>query len=69
LTASGRAQATRIFAGHKRAMDSAARGLSEDERATLIRLLKKVGTSVEERRTTNIGERNHAVASDSQSRP
>ena len=49
LTAQGRAQAVRVFAGHKRAMDSAALGISEDERATLIRLLKKLGTSVEER--------------------
>jgi MarR family 2-MHQ and catechol resistance regulon transcriptional repressor len=69
LTAAGRAQATRVFAGHKRAMDAVARGLPLDERATLIRLLKKLGTSVEERRTPNVGETNHALASASQSRP
>jgi MarR family transcriptional regulator, 2-MHQ and catechol-resistance regulon repressor len=69
LTAPGRVLATRVFAGHKRAMDSTARGLSRDERATLIRLLKKLGTSVEERRNPNVGEMNHAVASASQSLP
>ena len=45
LTAAGRQQAARIFAGHKAAMDSAAGGLSKTERATLIELLKKLGTS------------------------
>ena len=45
LTAAGKAQAARIFAGHKTAMDLAARGLSKTERATLIDLLKKLGTS------------------------
>src|SRR6267143_2056132 len=45
LTAAGEEQAARIFAGHKAAMDSAASGLSKTERATLIGLLKKFGTS------------------------
>jgi MarR family 2-MHQ and catechol resistance regulon transcriptional repressor len=31
------------FAEHARAMDEAAAGLSESERATLVRLLKKIG--------------------------
>src|ERR1700687_1135448 len=48
LTAAGRAQAAKVFAGHKAAMDSAASGLSKSERAILIRLLKKLGTSAEE---------------------
>ena len=45
LTAAGEEQAARIFAGHKAAMDRAASGLSRNERATLIGLLKKLGTS------------------------
>ena len=47
LTPRGKEQAARAFATHKRAMDSAANSLSKTERATLIRLLKKLGTSVE----------------------
>src|SRR5881396_1491030 len=53
LTAAGEEQAAKIFAGHKAAMDVAASALSKTERATLIALLKKLGTSagsrVEER--------------------
>src|SRR5213594_2882837 len=45
LTARGKEQAVKVFAGHKTAMDFAASGLSKTERATLIRLLKKLGTS------------------------
>jgi MarR family 2-MHQ and catechol resistance regulon transcriptional repressor len=45
LTRTGKEQAARIFAGHKAAMDVAANGLSKTERATLIDLLKKLGTS------------------------
>jgi MarR family 2-MHQ and catechol resistance regulon transcriptional repressor len=45
LTAAGEKQAAEIFAGHKAAMDLAASGLSKTERATLIDLLKKLGTS------------------------
>jgi MarR family transcriptional regulator, 2-MHQ and catechol-resistance regulon repressor len=45
LTARGEAQAVKVFAGHKTAMDLAASGLSKTERATLIQLLKKLGTS------------------------
>src|SRR5713226_2834645 len=45
LTARGEEQAAKIFAGHKAAMDLAASGLSKTERATLIQLLKKLGTS------------------------
>jgi MarR family 2-MHQ and catechol resistance regulon transcriptional repressor len=48
LTARGREQATKVFAGHKTAMDSAASGLSKSERAMLIRLLKKLGVSAED---------------------
>jgi MarR family 2-MHQ and catechol resistance regulon transcriptional repressor len=47
LTARGREQAARLFAGHKAAMDSMANELSPNERATLIRLLKKLGTAAE----------------------
>src|SRR6266705_27347 len=45
LTAPGEEQAAKIFAAHKAAMDLAASGLSKTERATLIQLLKKLGTS------------------------
>src|SRR5437016_8895660 len=45
LTAQGKAQAAKAFAGHKAAMDLAASGLSKSERATLIQLLKKLGIS------------------------
>ena len=46
LTARGKEQAVKVFAGHKTAMDLAASGLSKTERAMLIQLLKKLGTSV-----------------------
>src|SRR2546427_2507269 len=45
LTAAGEQQAAKVFASHKAAMDLAASGLSKTERATLIGLLKKFGTS------------------------
>ena len=45
LTAAGEEHAARIFAVHKAVMDVAASGLSKDERATLIELLKKLGSS------------------------
>lgn len=45
LTAAGKEQAVKIFAVHKAAMDSAASGLSKTDRATLIDLLRKLGTS------------------------
>ena len=49
LTARGKEQAAKSFGVHKAAMDSAAATLSKAERATLIRLLKKLGTSAEVR--------------------
>src|SRR5712691_2193073 len=45
LTARGEEEAVKVFAGHKTAMDLAASGLSKTERATLIQLLRKLGTS------------------------
>src|SRR5256714_3670610 len=48
LTARGEEQAGRVFAGHKAVMDSAASGLAKTERATLIELLRKLGTSAGE---------------------
>ena len=48
LTAPGKEQAGSVFAGHKAVMDSAASGLSKTERATLIELLRKLGTSAGE---------------------
>src|SRR5437879_4780076 len=47
LTARGREQASKAFAGHRSAMDATAIELSRTERAALIRLLKKLGTSAE----------------------
>jgi MarR family 2-MHQ and catechol resistance regulon transcriptional repressor len=49
LTAAGQEKAAKSFAVHKEAMDLAASGLSKTERATLIGLLKKLGTSAGER--------------------
>ena len=45
LTAAGEEHAARIFADHKAAMDLAACALSKSERATLIKLLKRLGIS------------------------
>jgi MarR family 2-MHQ and catechol resistance regulon transcriptional repressor len=45
LTARGRQQAAKLFAGHKAAMDAAASELSKAERESLIELLKKLGLS------------------------
>ena len=45
LTAPGKEEAIKVFADHKMAMDLAASGLSKTDRATLIELLKKLGTS------------------------
>ena len=45
LTARGQEEAVKAFAVHRTAMDVAASGLSRTERATLIRLLKKLGKS------------------------
>src|SRR5213595_2820262 len=45
LTARGKAEAGKVFGVHKAAMDGAASGLSKTERAQLIELLKKLGTS------------------------
>ncbi len=45
LTSAGEEQAAKVFAIHKAAMDLVASELSKTERATLIELLKKLGTS------------------------
>lgn len=45
LTARGKEQAVKVFDNHKTAMDLAASGISKAERAMLIRLLRKLGTS------------------------
>src|SRR6266852_9340935 len=57
LTARGRDQAAKVFAGHKKAMDSAASGLSKSERTALIQLLKKLGASAEEKAKPQTSER------------
>src|SRR6266404_2783935 len=48
LTARGKEQAGSVFAGHQAVMDSAASGLAKTERAMLIELLRKLGTSAGE---------------------
>src|SRR5437762_11272571 len=53
LTARGKEQAGSVFAGHKAVMDSAASGLAKTERAMLIDLLRKLGTSAELRQRQN----------------
>ena len=45
LTPRGKEEGVKAFAIHRTAMDVAASGLSKTERATLIQLLKKLGTS------------------------
>src|SRR2546427_13094314 len=45
LTPRGKEHATRVFASHKTATDFVATGLSRTERAMLIELLRKPGTS------------------------
>jgi MarR family 2-MHQ and catechol resistance regulon transcriptional repressor len=52
LTPDGRAQAAKLFGGHKRAMDVAASRLSKAERQELIELLKKLGVSAEDAAST-----------------
>ena len=47
LTSAGKAHITKEFSRHKDAMDRAAHGLSKGERATLVELLRKLGTTAE----------------------
>ena len=54
LTPDGKALITQVFATHKQAMDRAAQGLSKAERATLIALLKKLGTTADHQPVQNI---------------
>ena len=48
LTPQGRETIGAIFGQHKKAMDQVARGLTDAERATLIRLIKKLGLTAAE---------------------
>jgi MarR family 2-MHQ and catechol resistance regulon transcriptional repressor len=56
LTARGKEHAARIFAVHQTAMDSVARVLTEDERSTLLELLRKLGTFAEQHGETKPSE-------------
>ena len=56
LTSDGKALITQVFATHKQAMDRAAQGLSKAERATLIALLKKLGTTADHQLTEGDNE-------------
>jgi len=49
LTPKGKALIVEVFGEHRAAMDRAAEALSPAERRTLIRLLKKLGLSADER--------------------
>jgi MarR family 2-MHQ and catechol resistance regulon transcriptional repressor len=69
LTRRGEEQATNVFAGHKTAMDLAASGLSKSERAMLIQLLKKIGTSAADSAAPQQLEVSHVGTSDSATRP
>src|SRR5437588_740242 len=60
LTPRGKEQAAKVFASHKAAMDFVATGLSRTERATLIELLRKLGTSAELPQRQNNGRRRGA---------
>jgi MarR family 2-MHQ and catechol resistance regulon transcriptional repressor len=55
LTPRGKEQAAKVFASHRTAMDVAAAGLSTSDRATLIELLRKLGTSAEVQNGTMSG--------------
>ena len=48
LTPEGERLITKVFAAHEAAMETAMRGLSRRERATLTDLLKRLGTTAEE---------------------
>lgn len=48
LTKQGEAQIRESFTTHSRAMERATAGLSKDEQATLVELLKKLGKSAEQ---------------------
>jgi MarR family 2-MHQ and catechol resistance regulon transcriptional repressor len=48
LTPEGRTAISKVFVRHEEAMERAMRGLSKAERATLIDLLKRLGTKAEE---------------------
>ena len=52
LTPKGEALITKVFAGHRDAMERAMRGLSKTERAILTDLLKRLGTTAEEQLET-----------------
>lgn len=56
LTPQGRETIGAIFGRHKKAMDQVAGGLSDRERATLIRLIKKLGRTAEQRLNKEIGQ-------------
>ncbi len=49
LTPRGKSRINDVFATHAIAMDEAAAGLTKAERATLVRLMKKLGMSAEEK--------------------
>ena len=49
LTEPGRALIEAVFARHRAALDATAEGLDADDRATLVELLKRLGTTADER--------------------
>jgi MarR family transcriptional regulator, 2-MHQ and catechol-resistance regulon repressor len=57
LTPLGTAEITKVFAMHTSAMNDAVGGLGKSERGTLTQLLKKLGTSADERLVADDDER------------
>ena len=49
LTPDGTALISKVFAGHEQAMERAMRGLSKSDRVALTNLLKRLGTTAEEK--------------------
>ena len=55
LTAEGKRRVTKVFASHEAAMERAAAGLNPAERATLIKLLKKLGLAAARQLADEVG--------------
>jgi MarR family 2-MHQ and catechol resistance regulon transcriptional repressor len=54
LTKQGTSRIREVFAQHERAMDRAASGLSKTERDALSKLLKKLGTSADQKEEDHV---------------
>ena len=54
LTKAGTARIREVFAHHERVMDRAAAGLSKTERDAIAKLLKKLGTTADEKEESHV---------------